>query len=156
MAEEFSIRLATIDDMEKVFELSNDDIVRANSINQEKIKWEDHVEWFNNRIKKQDEPFYIVESQDKEFIAQVRFDKKEEDILISISIAENFRGKGLASKIVESCIKKSGYEKVTAYIYDTNMASIKTFIKAGFVKNKLLKFTYNPVVDSVLALRGGG
>ena len=38
MAEEFSIRLATIDDMKKVFELSNDDVVRANSINKEKIK----------------------------------------------------------------------------------------------------------------------
>ena len=63
MAEEFSIRLATIYDMKKVFELSNDDVVRANSINQEKIKWDDHIEWFKNRIQKKEDPFYIVETE---------------------------------------------------------------------------------------------
>lgn len=145
MAEEFSIRLATIDDMEKVFELSNDDIVRANSINQEKIKWEDHVEWFKNRIKKTTEPFYIVESEKKEFIAQVRFDKKEE-IIISISITESFRGKGLASKIIKECSEKSGFKKIIAFVKEENFASQKAFLKAGFVlkekEDNYLKYEY--------------
>lgn len=154
MAEEFSIRLATIDDMKKVFELSNDDVVRANSINKEKIKWEDHVSWFENRIKKTDEPFYIVESEKNDFIAQVRFDKKEE-ITISISIAEAFRGKGLASKIINECVKKAGCDEVVAYVYDTNVASIKTFTKAGFEQEHLLKFVWKPLVECVAALGGG-
>ena len=46
MAEELQIRLANIDDMKNVFDLSNDDTVRKNSINQNKIEWEDHVKWF--------------------------------------------------------------------------------------------------------------
>lgn len=145
MVEEFSIRLATIDDMEKVFELSNDDVVRANSINQEKIKWENHIEWFENRIKKIDEPFYIIESQEKDFIAQVRFDKKEE-ITISISISKQFRGKNLASKIIKECSKKCGYEKIVAFIKKDNITSQKSFLKAGYTFNKkeneYLKYNY--------------
>ena len=132
MAEKFSIRLATIDDMEKVFELSNDDVVRANSINQEKIKWENHVKWFEKRIQRTTDPFYIVESEKKEFIAQVRFDKKEE-IIISISITKPFRGKGLASKVIKECSKKSGFKKIIAFVKEENFASQKAFLKAGFV-----------------------
>ena len=37
MAEEFSIKLATMEDMKDVFELSNDPVVRQNSFNPEKI-----------------------------------------------------------------------------------------------------------------------
>ena len=145
MAEEFLIRFATIDDMQKVFELSNDDVVRANSINQEKINWEEHVEWFNNRIKKQGEPFYIVESQTGEFIAQVRFDKKEK-VVISISITKPFRGKGMASKIIKECSQKSRFKKISAFIKDENIASQKSFLKAGYNLNKkennYLKYEY--------------
>ena len=154
MAEEFSIRLATIDDMQKVFELSNDDVVRANSINQEKFQWENHVKWFENRIKKIDEPFYIVESLSGEFIAQVRFDKKEE-IIISISITKPFRGKGLASEIIKKSIALSKYNNVTAYIYNTNLASIKTFTHAGFIQDNILKFTYKHLVEGVLLIWRG-
>ena len=53
----FNIKLATINYMNNVFELSNDDTVRANSINHEKIKWEDHVGWYSGRIKKLVPPF---------------------------------------------------------------------------------------------------
>ena len=44
MAEKFQLRLANIDDMKNVFDLSNDDLVRQNSIHSEKIEWENHVE----------------------------------------------------------------------------------------------------------------
>ena len=104
MAEELQIRLANIDDMKNVFDLSNDDTVRKNSINQNKIEWEDHVKWFRNRIDKSH--FYIVENKNKEFVAQVRFDEQLEST-ISISITKNFRGKGLASEIIKQCSKKS-------------------------------------------------
>lgn len=145
MAEEFFIRLATIDDMKKVFELSNDDMVRKNSINQKKIKWEDHIIWFKNRIQRINEPFYIVESLDKEFIAQVRFDKKDEQI-ISISISEDFRGKGYASKIIKRCSEISGKKEIIAFIKEENTISQKAFIKADYKfiskENGYLKYIF--------------
>ena len=134
MADEFMIRLATINDMKKVFELSNDDVVRKNSTNQEKIKWEEHVKWYENRIKRTEEPFYIVEALNKEFIAQVRLDKKNEHT-ISISISKDFRGKGLASKIIKRCSEESGKKEIVAFVKEKNIASQKAFVKAGYKFN---------------------
>ena len=129
MAEEFIIRFATTDDMKNVFELSNDKLVRKNSINQEQIGWDDHVVWFTNRITKTGEPFYIVESYDKKLIAQVRFDKRDE-FVISLSVSSGFRGKGLAAKIIKKCSEFSGINKITAWVKEENTASQKAFLKA--------------------------
>lgn len=146
MAEEFLIRLATINDIKKVFELSNDEDVRKNSINQEKIKWEYHIKWFENRIKNTKEPFYIIETLDNDFVGQVRFDKKEE-LVISISVAKNFRGKGLAAKIIKKCSEKTKSNKIIAFVKDCNIASKKSFVKAGYKfiekENEYLKYIYN-------------
>ena len=131
MYEKLNIRFANPKDMENVFYLSNDEIVRANSINTEKIAWENHVEWFLNRINRADEPFYIVEDENGNFVGQVRFDKKDEPI-ISISITKDFRGKGLASKIIKLCSEKSKYGKIFACVKKGNTSSYKSFVKAGY------------------------
>lgn len=145
MDQEFIIRLATTEDVKNVFELSNDDIVRANSINQQKINWEEHVRWFAGRIKDINNPFYIVEDKNQNFIAQVRIDKKDENV-ISVSLTKEFRGKNLSSKIIELCSKKSKCNEIYAYIKKENPASQKAFEKAGFVfvsyVENLLKYKY--------------
>ena len=149
MAEEFIIRFATTDDMKNVFELSNDKLVRKNSINQEQIGWDDHVVWFTNRITKIGEPFYIVESYDKKLIAQVRFDKRDE-FVISLSVSSGFRGKGLAAKIIKKCSEFSGINKITAWVKEENTASQKAFLKAGYkfdIKDgDYLKYVYKKSV----------
>lgn len=138
----FNIRLANISDIQKVFELSNNEVVRKNSINTPSITWNEHKSWFNKRIKNTDLPFYIVESNNGDFVAQVRFEKIETDIVISISISEAFRGRGFASEIIKTCIKKSGFKQITAYIKDNNTSSIKAFEKAEFSNSHLLKYIY--------------
>lgn len=125
------VRLANSSDIKKVFELSNDDVVRANSINKFKISWENHVKWFNNHIKDLEHPFYIIENDNGDFVGQVRFDTAKENV-ISISISKNFRGKGLASDIIKICTQKSNLKSIYAYVKITNIASKKAFIKAGY------------------------
>ena len=151
MAEQFSIRLANKNDINNVFELSNDDVVRKNSINTNKIEWSEHVNWFEKRIKDLKNPFYIIENNEREFIGQVRFDKKESEVVISISISSNFRGKALSSRIIKECTKKSLFKKVTAYIKSENLPSVKAFINAGYKKvsesEGYIKTVYN--TDSV-------
>ncbi len=131
MAEEFSIRLAKTEDMKNVFDLSNDDTVRQNSIHTEKIEWENHVKWFENRLNNTNSPFYIIESLSEDFIGQVRIDKKDENI-ISISIKKDFRGKGLAPDIIRECSIKSKFNEIYAYIKSDNIPSQNAFIKAGY------------------------
>jgi len=130
MYEKLTIKLATIDDIKKVFELSNEKIVRQNSINKEPILWENHQIWFKNRIKSIEEPFYIVELKG-EFVAQVRFDKRD-DWEISISITPEFRAKGLASQIINQTTLKSNLTEVVSLIQEDNISSIKAFEKAGY------------------------
>ncbi len=129
----FNIRLANESDIKKVFELSNDDLVRANSINRNKILWEDHVKWFKNRIKNIDEPFYIVEDENENFISQVRFNKEDEELIISVSINKNFRGHGLGWQIISEVSQKNGNYPIVAYIKVDNIPSKKSFLKAGYI-----------------------
>ena len=137
-----NIRFANIDDIKKVFDLSNDDLVRKNSIHKEKLEWESHIEWFYKRIVKQDEPFYIVEDENKNFIGQVRIDKSNNEYIISVSILPEFRGQGFAPTIIKEAVKKSKLKNITAYIYRDNVSSIKSFEKAGFKNSGFQKIEY--------------
>lgn len=129
----FKIRLADMTDMERVFNLSNDDFVRKNSINKSKILWENHVQWFSEKIKNAREPFYIFEDKAGNFVAQVRFNKENEEFVISVSLEKNFRGKGLAAHIIKTASEKFGKYPLSAYIKKNNIPSVKAFIKAGYV-----------------------
>ena len=117
------IRFAEVADAENIFQLSNDEAVRKMSINKEKIAWNQHIKWFQERIEDIAQPFYIIENENKEFISQVRFNKNNEGYIISISITENFRGRGLAAEIIKmSCYKLNQYP-IIAYINPRNFAS---------------------------------
>ena len=154
MAEEFVIRLAEPRDMKNVFDLSNDDTVRAMSIHPEKIEWESHVKWFENALNNPDVLFYVAETADGDFIGQVRFTRDNADWVVSISLVKKYRGKGLASGLLRKSIELSHLENVTAYIYNTNGASLKAFEKADFEASTLLKYTYNK--NNTKGMSGGG
>lgn len=137
MVEEFKIKLAQIEDMEDIFNLSNDELVRKNSFNQNKILWENHQNWFNNKIKDNNCIFYVIKDQDNNLISQVRFDKQGDEADISISLSPNFRGKGLASKILkitsEKVINEYSIKKINAYVKIENAVSKIVFEKAGYI-----------------------
>lgn len=132
----FNIRLALPCDVKDVFELSNDKDVRKNSINKEFISWENHVVWFENRLLNP-VPFYIIEDDKHNFIAQTRFEKEKENIFISVSITKAYRGRGYGTKIIKECTKKSNFKKVYALVKSDNVQSQKAFIKAGYIKNDI-------------------
>lgn len=94
----FNTRLARFDDIKNVFELSNDKDVRKNSLNKEYIKWENHVIWFKDRLLNP-LPFYIIEDNRQNFIAQVRFEKENGNVFISLSILKSCGEKGWAQKL---------------------------------------------------------
>ena len=132
----FNIRLADISDCERIFNLSNDPVVRNNSINKEKILWENHVKWFENRIKNINEPFYIVETPDGDLIAQVRFNKENNENIISVSITKDFRGKGLGAEVISESSQKTKLSPIFAYVKENNIASKRAFIKAGYIEKE--------------------
>lgn len=131
MVEKFSVRRARRDDMEAIFELSNEEVVRQHSINSNPIQWSDHQKWFSEKIADVACEFYVVETLDGLFIGQVRIEKRDANI-ISISISKEFRGKRLATPILEKVSSMSSFQPITAFVKKDNPSSLRSFEHAGY------------------------
>jgi predicted acetyltransferase len=122
-------------------ELANDEVVRRNSFNQEKININDHKEWFIKKINDPNCLFLIFKNHEEQFIGSVRFDLDKNylpnNYIISIQISKNFRGKNIANPILKQSIEE--FHKVfkdsiiIAKIKNDNIASIKIFKKNNFI-----------------------
>lgn len=141
------IRKATLGDCDRIFELSNDPVVRENSLNQYEIKYKDHVVWFSHILKSKDFEVFIVENSEGAFVGQVRFEKKASGCYIGLSICKEFRGKHLGSKVIELGTQKTSFEFIYAVIKINNIPSIKSFTKAGYKEigsnSECRTFVYN-------------
>lgn len=134
--DKISIRNLESRDIYNVFDLSNDDEVRQNSFNTDKIKFEDHEKWFKKKIKDSNNIF-LVANIDNIFAGQLRFDIEDYNAIISISIAKSYRKLGITSIILKKSIKylkanSSTVKFVVAHIKEDNTGSVNFFEKAGF------------------------
>lgn len=134
--ENIIIREASLNDAKILFELSNDDRVRENSINTDKIEWENHVNWLKGKIISSNYYIYLF-FYEKNFIGQVKFEIEDKEAIVSISIVFEYRGKKLAVPMLQKgieCISNSAknVKKIIAYIKPENQSSIKSFNNAGF------------------------
>ena len=143
---DFKLRQASLDDMEHVFQLSNEPYVRKHSINPDLITWEAHVDWYKSKLLSKDYYFLVAYDSSDQFIGQVRFDIEQDIATISTSIANEFRGKKLATPLLvmatRLCWQHRNYiNRIYAYIKPDNNASVLAFKKAGFVfsQNKTLR-----------------
>lgn len=139
MTYDLTIRPAQPQDSEAIFEWRNDFHTRAMSTNQHEVSWAEHEKWYNATLVREDRFLYIVEL-DNIAAGVVRFDHDSQNGLATISINLNplFRGKGIASTVLQLAI--STYQRdakspfsVIASIRKSNAASMRSFEKAGFV-----------------------
>lgn len=134
----FYFRSAVESDSKKIFDLSNDPIVRAQSINQSSIPPLEHQEWFIEKINDDNCLFLLALDKQEKLIGQVRFQIEYESAIVSISISNEFRGKGFSKDIlIKACNKlfanHRSVKKIIAYILPDNSPSIKGFKSAGFI-----------------------
>lgn len=126
------LRPAQEDDIQKVFDLANDPLVRSQSFSSEKILFSDHTQWFNKKIHDPNALLLIAE-YGTIFLGQVRFDKDTpEQVTVGISIHEGFRGKGLSKILLERGIEylKNTWPEVRsiqALIKEQNQGSVHLF-----------------------------
>lgn len=147
MGKRFYLRKAKLDDINIVYELRNDELVRHNSINQDKISFDTHKDWFLKTINDENVKFYLAFSDSDEFIGQVRFAKQENFFWeVSMSIVAKYRRGGYSLDILYSAIDLSGLENFLAYIFSDNIASLKIFQKAGFYFSKENKINQRTIV----------
>ena len=125
-------------DASLVFNLSNDRLVRANSINQESINWGAHLDWFSGKLMDDDCLYLLAFTTSDQFIGQVRLEIKGYYAEINISIDKDFRGKGYSKSLIfnasYTCFHlKPNVGYILAYIRPQNTPSIKAFSKAGYL-----------------------
>jgi len=131
-------RKAEEKDMMQVFEWANDPLSRANSYFSEPIELQTHKTWFDKKLKDKNSFIYIAEVENKP-AGMVRYDIGEENTVVGILVGKHFRGKGLASDFLRDTAKlyfKENQKTVLAYIKKENMASVRSFEKADYKKEK--------------------
>lgn len=134
-----------------VYELSNQKAVRANSFNSSKIELADHLKWFKNKLADPDTLMFKLLSEEK-FAGQMRLVLEKTDATISLSVDENFQGRGFGSALVKFAIdflkkNKPEVKQIIAEIKPSNLASVALFKKFAFIKQSAigdcLTFTHN-------------
>lgn len=138
------LRLATENDLLTIFNLSNDSLTRQMSFNQDIIPMHDHRIWFEKILTSLSTYLYLIENEDGKVISQVRFDNDGE---ISVSIAKEFRGKGLAIDIIKLAINSVKIPMIVAHVKQENIKMIRVFDNIGF------KFDGRAIVKGYECLR---
>ena len=127
----------TIEDMKRIFVWSNDEEVRKNSFSTNKITWEDHQKWFNNKINSEDYRILFFMDEDK-YVGMVRLSVEEDFATISYLISKDFRGKGYGKimlKFLKRYVKENNIAKhLIAEVKHSNVASKQIFEKLGYDK----------------------
>jgi RimJ/RimL family protein N-acetyltransferase len=133
---ELTLRRAAWADCKLLWEWANDTETREASFSSEAIPWEEHIEWFKQRI---DDPrciIYIASNSQDVPVGQVRYETEDTQAVISISLDRRFRNQGYGSLLIkkssEDVFSATNVQTIHAYVKSNNEASARAFVKAGF------------------------
>lgn len=130
------IRRATLDDLDLLYQWSNDLEVRNNSFSLEHISYEEHCEWFN-RIMHDDHIYQYILMDNDLLVGQIRLNINGDEAEISYSIAKEYRGKGYGRKILQLIQEEVSssipeVKKLIAKVKPDNIPSNKLFSSENY------------------------
>jgi len=142
------IRVAKINknDLMDVYNLSNQEDVRAASFNSAKIELKDHEKWFSEKLKDKN-TVWLKAVVGQSLAGQIRLDIENKKALIGVSVGSEYRGRGVASILLQSVItraKKKKIKFIEAFIKSINSPSIGLFKKHGFVYDDDVQISGSP------------
>jgi RimJ/RimL family protein N-acetyltransferase len=131
-----SARPATPADARLFFDWRNDKLVAAQSFSSDPIEFDQHKNWFESKLADPDSHLYVFQSDDRD-AGQVRFDQDNDSALISYSLDAGFRGKGLATPLLQCaidtfCRENPVVRTLIAKVKKDNTASNRVFEKLEF------------------------
>ena len=140
-----AIRKAKETDVEITWQWASDPLTRSMSYNAEPIAFEVHALWFRNKLEQQNVHYFIFENEGAP-VAQIRFEVKDNEAVLSYSISKDFRGKSLGAWVLSKGIKVLKthdplLQTVVGYVKATNIASSKSFEKLAFKKEEALEYS---------------
>jgi UDP-2,4-diacetamido-2,4,6-trideoxy-beta-L-altropyranose hydrolase len=129
-----SLRQAEKADARLYFEWANDPEVRRQSIESRSIAWPEHEAWFAQRLG--DSLLLVAQDEGGVPVGQVRFERRDPRWRVNYSIGEEFRGAGLAAKMLGAAIaelrRREPRAKLSAEVKPGNVASRRVFARLGF------------------------
>ena len=130
------LRKAQREDIDFLFELANDKVVRNNSFSTSKIEYTNHVKWFEESMNNPARLLYICMLGEIP-IGQVRVDINDSKGTVGISIVSEYRSKGYGTRMLELLIEHVVKEctqvtSLIAEIKSDNHPSQHTFSNAGY------------------------
>lgn len=130
-------RKAKLEDSLRILEWRNDIETRANSLQQNEIKPEEHQEWFRRSLVNPNRLIYMVED-DAAVVGVIRTDTVEGERELSWIISPDHRGRGYGKKMLSQFVATHPYQYF-ARIRKQNEASLKMAFAAGFLIDQELE-----------------
>ena len=97
-----------------------------------------HKQWFAEKLASPDSLLYIAEDEDGKPAGQIRFDRRDNAAVVSVSVAPDRSGRGLGTAMTRrACTAMAAHwpeTRVLALIKRDNPASAAMFRKAGFTE----------------------
>lgn len=134
LEEEIVLREAAFEDSPLLFKWRNDPVTRANSINTEEVKKEEHERWLEKALSNPRLKIYVAE-RNGEAVGTVRAEHNGSESELSWAVAPEARGQGIGRKMVREALRLTG-GVITAKIKAGNQASIRIAASLGFVLQK--------------------
>jgi len=135
-----TIRRAVLEDSPLYFEWANEAQTRKQSYNSDPISYEGHIKWFQTKLNSPNTALYVI-LLNQNPIGQVRFDCSNNNAVISYSLDEKYRGKGLGTVMLQKSIVQFREDygndlSIVGYVRKENIPSIKAFRALSFQEEK--------------------
>jgi UDP-2,4-diacetamido-2,4,6-trideoxy-beta-L-altropyranose hydrolase len=129
---------ATAQHCKTIYKWRNHPATRQYSANSKKIDYDEHKQWFKNKLADKNSYFFIAYNNNEE-IGVIRFDSAKNDFIVSLYLSPYQHGKGYGAFILLQgikALKEKGLTsiKLIANILDNNRQSQYAFQKAGFTQ----------------------
>ncbi len=143
------LRKAQSHDCRIIYDIRTDSSVLEASLNTASFSYEHHKNWFEKSLKNPNRRIFVADDGTGTVLGVVRFDiEGNSEALVSIFLHPDHRGKGVGTFILAAggnLLKKEfpAIASLKALIKKSNMASVKLFIKVGYVDHgDSFRFTY--------------
>ena len=131
-----TVRVASQEDSEKLFQWRNDPTIRVVSRNSGVITWEDHQEWFAATLQSPDR-LLLIGQREEGPVGVVRFDIQDDGAEVSIYVVPHVKESGLGRDLLQNAERwfaanRPGVGKVRAQVLGANARSHRLFLGADY------------------------
>lgn len=133
---QIKVRRVRAEDCRLLFSWASDPATRSASFRSSELLWENHQEWFSQRLRDPQTVIYIGEDSSGKALGQARFQCHGDRATVSIVVAPEFRGASWGRELIglSICMLAREYfvRYADAFIRPENVPSIRMFESAGF------------------------